>query len=699
MKNLTPLLSPQTIAVIGASTKKGSIGNIVFSNILLSGYTGVVYPVNPNAKSVLGVKAYPSVLDLPDEIDLGIIIVPAAIVKDVLEDCGKKKVKSVIVISAGFREIGDKGALLEEEIKKIVQKYNIPLLGPNCFGIINASPKVRLNTTFGRVMPNFGNISFLTQSGAVGATALELASAYEVGFSLFVSFGNKADVNENDLLLYLKEDEETKVILLYLEDLTSPREFLEITRDITTNYKKPILAIKAGRTEAGQRAASSHTGALAGSDEIYNAFLDQCGILRVDKIEDLFNYAKAFAYQPLPKGRKVGIITNAGGIGVMAADAAALKGLEVVGFTKDTEEKLKKILPSQVNIANPLDVVGDADEERYIQSLKAILEDENIDAVVANWTPSIMAETKRIAKRISEIALHYNKPIFASLLTLENPKEVIEILWEAKVPYYSFPEEGCAALALMVKFKEWTERKLTEIKNFEDVQKEKVAGILVKYKDKKFILEPDGYEILKAYNIPVMSYFVVNSLEECVEKAKILGYPVVLKVVSFDVLHKTEAGGIFVDIEDEDELKEKYKLLINNMKKKNFNIEGILCQKMAEEGVETIIGAKKDKVFGNVVMFGMGGIYVEVFKDVSFRVCPIRELSAYHMIEETKGYQILKGARKGKVYSIDKIAEVLMRLSQLVCEFNNFLEIDINPFIVYEKDKGGYACDARFILC
>ncbi|MEO0135510.1 MAG: CoA-binding protein, partial [candidate division WOR-3 bacterium] len=264
MKNLTPLLSPQTIAVIGASTKKGSIGNIVFSNILLSGYTGVVYPVNPNAKSVLGVKAYPSVLDVPDEIDLGIIIVPAAIVKDILEDCGKKGVKSVIVISAGFREIGEKGALLEEEIKKIAQKYNIPLLGPNCFGIINASPKVRLNTTFGRVMPNFGNISFLTQSGAVGATALELASAYEVGFSLFVSFGNKADVNENDLLLYLKEDEETKVILLYLEDLTSPREFLEITRDITTNYKKPILAIKAGRTEAGQRAASSHTGALAG---------------------------------------------------------------------------------------------------------------------------------------------------------------------------------------------------------------------------------------------------------------------------------------------------------------------------------------------------------------------------------------------------------------------------------------------------
>jgi acetyltransferase len=698
MKNLISLFSPKTVAVIGASTKKGSIGNIVFANILLSGYTGVVYPVNPNAKSVLGVKSFPSVLAIPDEIDLAVIIVPAPIVKNVLEDCGKKGVKSVIVISAGFKEIGEKGASLEEEIKKIAKEYNIPLLGPNCFGVINASPKVRLNTTFGRVMPEAGNIAFVTQSGAVGATALELATAYKVGFSIFVSFGNKADINENDLLLYLKEDEDTKVILLYLEDLTSPQEFLKITREITTDYQKPILAIKAGRTEAGQKAASSHTGALAGSDEIYNAFLEQCGILRVEKIEDLFNYAKAFASQPLPKGKRVGIITNAGGIGVMAADAAALKGLEVTKFTKETEEKLKRFLPPQANISNPLDVIGDADEERYINCLKALLEDENVDAVICNWTPSIMAETKNIAKRISEIALHYQKPIFASLLTLSHPQEIIEILWESKIPYYSFPEEGVSALALMVKFKEWTERPLTEVKIFEDVQREKVKEIIAKYKDKKFLLEPDGYEILKSYNIPVMPYFVVNSLEECLAAAKKLTYPVVLKVISFDVLHKTEVGGVFTDIENEEELKEKYQILINNMKKRNYKVEGILCQKMAEIGVETIIGAKKDKVFGQVVMFGLGGIYVEVFKDVAFRVCPIRELSAYHMISETKGYQILNGIRKGKKYSIDKIAEVLMRLSQLVCEFDNFSEVDINPFIVYEENKGGYACDARFIL-
>ena len=699
-ENLNYIFWPSSIAVIGASTKKGSVGEVTFANILLNSYTGIVYPVNLTARSVMGVKAYPSLIHIPDQIDLAVIIVPAHFVPETIEECGSKGVKGAVIISAGFKEIGQKGAQLEKRVKELARKYNISLIGPNCFGIINTDHRVRLNATFGRAMPEQGNITFITQSGAVGVTALEYAEAEGIGLSKFVSIGNKADINENDLLEYLKEDEQTRVILLYLEDLVEPQKFLETARSITESGK-PILAIKAGRTVEGAKAASSHTGALAGSDEAYDAFFHQCGIIRVENVDELFEYAKAFSGQPIPQDRNIAIITNAGGIGIMATDSSIRNGLKLSKFSETTRKKLHAILPPTASLNNPVDVIGDSDDKRYANALKIILEDPAIGGVIAIWTPTLMAETKTVAEKIVELAPNFPKPVMGCLLSLENTKEVIQTLWQAKIPYYPFPEIAAKALAMMCDFNEWMRKPITRVKVFDDVDKDKVKQIIAKAKTRTpvSILEPEGYQILTAYKIPVLPYALVKDEEEALKSIKEIGYPCVIKIVSPDVLHKTDVGGVMVDIETEEELKIKFKELLRNVKNKKAEarIEGVLIQPMAGSGVETIIGIKRDPQFGSLIMFGIGGIYVEVFKDVTFRICPIRELAAKHMIQEIKGYKILQGFRGKGPADIDKVVESLQRLSQLAVDFPGFSEIDINPFLVFEQGKGACAIDARFL--
>ncbi|MEO0114178.1 MAG: acetate--CoA ligase alpha subunit [candidate division WOR-3 bacterium] len=699
--NLKYIFWPRSIAVVGASTKPGSVGQVTFANILLNSYTGIVYPVNLTARSVLGVKAYPSLIHIPDEVDLAVIIVPATFVPETIEECGKKGVKGAVVISAGFKEIGQKGTLLEKRVKELAQKYNIALIGPNCFGIINTDHRVRLNATFGRVMPAEGNITFITQSGAVGVTALEYAQSEGIGLAKFVSIGNKADINENDLLEYLKEDELTRVILLYLEDLVEPKKFLETARQITEEAKKPILAIKAGRTAEGAKAASSHTGALAGSDEAYDAFFHQCGILRVETVNELFEYAKAFAGQPIPKDRRIAIITNAGGIGIMATDSSIRNGLKLAELAETTKEKLRAILPPTASVNNPIDVIGDSDEKRYSEALRIILSDDNINGLIAIWTPTLMAETKLVAAKVAELAPQYSKPVMGCLLSLENTKEVIETLWQAKIPYYPFPETAAKALAMLANFGDWIKKPITQVKIFDDVDKTRVNAIIEKAKTRTppAILEPEGYEILSAYKFPVLPFALVKNESEAVRKANELGYPCVLKIVSPDILHKTDVGGVMIDIETEAELKAKFNELLTNVKNKRpeARIEGVLIQPMAKQGIETIIGIKRDRQFGSLIMFGIGGIYVEVLRDVTFRICPIRELSAYHMVQEIKGYKLLQGFRGKKPADIAKVVESLQRLSQLAVDFPNFSEIDINPFLVFEQGEGACAIDARFL--
>jgi len=703
--NLDFIFKPRSIAVIGASSKEGSVGRALFANILFNGYTGVVFPVNPKAKSILGVKAYPSVLDINDEIDLAILIVPAITVPAVLAECGQKKIKGAIVISAGFKELGTTGAALEQAVKERARTWGIRLVGPNCFGMINTSPTVRLNTTFGRVMPRTGNIALISQSGAVGVNALEYAESEEVGLSKFISIGNKADINECDLLEYLKDDEETDVIALYLEDLVNPPEFMRIAREITSHSRrpKPILAIKAGRTTEGARAASSHTGALAGSDEAYNAFFAQARILRVDTVSELIAKAAVLAYQPTPRGPRVAIITNAGGVGIMATDACVRYGLKIAPLTEKTRTELKKVLPPAAAINNPVDIIGDGDANRYRAAFRILLQDENIDGVIPIWTPTVMAEAIDVANVIAEEAQNTDKPILACIQTMGDNTAIRRALLRVRIPHFLFPENAARALATMAEFGRLSRRPPGEVVNFTDVQTEQVREIVERAKNRPrpFISEPECHQILKAYGIPVAEFELATNISEALTAAKKIGYPVAIKIVSPDIIHKTDFGGVRINITSDEQLQECYTEMLKTIKSKKPDAEiwGVMVQKMAPAGgLETILGMKRDPHFGPLLMFGLGGILVEVLKDVVFRVAPVNDLSAESMITGIRAYRLLEPFRGKPARDKQKIKESIQRLSQLVTDFPEFDEIDINPLFVYEEGKGALVIDARMLL-
>ncbi len=703
-ENLRFIFSPRSVAVIGASTHKGSVGRDIFANILFSGYTGIVYPVNPKARGILGVRAYHSVWDIPGEVDLAVIIVPSAAVPTVMEECGEKGVKGAVVITAGFKEIGKKGAELEEKVKEISSKYSISLVGPNCLGVFNTDPEISLNATFAASMPKAGNIAFISQSGALGVVTLEYAQEENIGLSKFASFGNKADITENDLLAVLKDDPHTDVILLYLEDLTDPKGFIELAREITGEIpkRKPILAMKSGRTMEGARAASSHTGALASSDEAHDSFFRQCGVLRVETLEELFDYAIAFANQPLPKGNRVAIVTNAGGPGILATDASVRYGLQPVSFEKRTTENLRKGLPPTANITNPVDVIGDAKEDRYALALKNVLDDKNVDGVIVICTRQSMTSLPDIACVIADITPQYKKPVMACFMGKTDIPEALKILDEKNIPHYKFPEAAARAMANMSDYAQWLSRPRTEVRIFKDVDKRKVKGILATARREKrdFLPESEAHEVLKAYGFPVLEFRLAKNEQECLQYAGEIGYPVALKIVSPDILHKVDVGGVRLNIEDEAGLKRAYKDILYSVKpaKTEVNIWGILVQKMAKGGKETIIGMNRDPNFGALLMFGLGGVYVEVLKDVTFRIAPIRELSAQRMIKEIRGYKILEGYRGEMPSDIAAIAECLKRLSQLVTDFEEIEELDINPLLVFEKGKGARVVDARILI-
>ena len=698
------IFRPRSTAVIGASNRENSVGHALFRNVLMNGYTGVVYPVNNTAKSVLGVKAYETVLQIPDEVDLAILIIPALAVPAVLAECGQKKIKGAVVISAGFKELGPTGAQLEKAVRDRARTYGIRLIGPNCFGTIDCSPKVRLNATFGRAMPAFGNIALVSQSGAVGLSALEYALSEEAGLSKFASIGNKADINECDLLAYLRDDPETDVIMLYLEDLVNPPEFMRIARETTSHPQrpKPILAIKAGRTSEGAKAASSHTGALAGSDAAYDAFFAQSRIIRVDTINELFAKGAALAYQPAPRGRRVAIVTNAGGIGIMATDACVRNGLEIAKLADKTRTELKKHLPVTASTANPVDVIGDADATRYRAALELLLADENVDALLPIWAPTLMAESKDIASITADIGAKSDKPILACIQSMLNPMEIRRQLMRDHIPHYQFPENAARALAAMVEFSEWSHRPQGEVKNFPDVKPDVVKGILdkVRARPTRFVSEPEGHDILRAYGLPVPASKLTRSLDEALATAKEIGYPVVLKIVSPDVLHKTEFGGVRINITDEARLKAEHADLLAGVKAKkpDADIWGVLVQKMAPKGTETILGMNRDPSFGPILMFGLGGILVEVLKDVTFRIAPVNEISVDSMVTGIKAAKILQGYRGESPRDVPKIKECLQRVSQLVTDFKEIGEMDINPLLVYEQGKGALVLDARFLL-
>jgi len=703
MNKLDSLFYPKSVAVIGASRQPGSVGQSLLANIIYSRYQGIVYAVNPKAKGILGIKCYPTVTDIPDEVDLAVIIVPSRFVTSVLEECGQKRIKGAVVISAGFKEIGGEGIELERQVQRIIQKYDISLVGPNCLGIINTARATSLNATFGTQMPKEGNIAFISQSGALCVAVLDYAKESNIGFSKFISMGNKAGINENELLLYLKNDPKTDVILMYLEDLVNGREFMAIAREITsaTARPKPIIALKAGRTLLGAKAASSHTGSLAGSDKVYDAVFEQCGVMRVETLEELFDYVKAFSSQPLPKGENVAIVTNSGGPGILATDSCIRHGLNVAPLNRSTVKALKKILPPTASLSNPVDLIAEAQHEQYEATLKEILKNKNIHSALIILTPTAFTNVEKIAEAIVRTARVFLKPVLCCFLGIYDVSQGIKILEENGIPAYRFPESAARVLSEMSQFTRWLRRPQTGVKRFRvDKDKAQATFEAVKNEGRNFLSEQEAYEVLKAYHFPVVKSNLATNETKAADAAETIGFPVVLKIASPDVLHKFDYGGVKLNLKNKGEVRRAYHEILHSVlsKRPDAKISGVIVEEMAQPGKEVILGMSRDPQFGPILMFGLGGIYVEALEDVSFRLAPIRELTALHMINRTKTHKILEGFRGEPAYDIRAIADCLKRLSQLVMDFDEIKELDINPLIVYEKGKGCAIVDARIIL-
>jgi acetyltransferase len=703
MVQLSSLFYPKSIAVIGASRQPGSVGHSLLANLLMNRYQGVIFPVNPEATSVLGIKCYSRVLEISDDIDLAVIIVPSRAVPQVLDECGQMGIKTAIIISAGFKEIGGEGSELERQVQAIGREHDISLVGPNCLGVINTDPLSQMNATFATDMPKPGNIGFISQSGALCVAVLNYAKDANVGFSKFISMGNKAGIGENELLNYLQSDPKTDVILMYLEDLVDGREFMRIARQTTSSTlrPKPIIALKAGRTLPGARAASSHTGSLAGSDRVYDAIFEQSGVLRVETLEELFDYVRGFSSQPLPRGPNVGIVTNSGGPGILATDACIRNGLSVPPLGGRTRARLRQVLPPTASLHNPVDLVAEAQAKQYELSLRAVLRDKDIHSAIIILTSTAFTEVDKISAAVAKVAKENSKPVFCCLLGVFDVSKGIKILETSGIPNFRFPESAARVVSEMARFTQWLDRPLTRIRTYR-VNRARVekAFAAVRADGRRFLLESEAYDVLRAYHFPVIASRLVRSEAEAEAAASELGFPVALKVASPDIVHKFDYGGVRLDLKNGAEVTRAHREILESVRRRlpDARIAGLTVEEMARPGQEVILGMNRDAQFGPILMFGLGGIYVEALEDVSFRLAPIREYSALAMIRRTKAHKILDGFRGGPVFDVEAVADCLMRLSQLVVDFEEIREMDINPLLVYEKGKGCRIVDARIIL-
>ena len=698
-KNFRQIFYPSSIAVVGATNTPGTVPNDIFTNIMRSGYPGPIYPVSPGQATISGAKAYKYVVDIPHPVDLAVIVFPGSVCALALEQCGQKGIKAAVVISAGFKEVGKKGRELEDRLKAIAGKYDISIIGPNCLGVINADAAIQLNASFARKMPEEGAIGFLSQSGALCTAVLDYALNKNIGFSKFVSFGNKADINEVDLLRYLLDDEKTKTILLYLEEISLGRELINLLRE--NGNKKPILALKSGRTSGGIAAAQSHTGSLAGSDEVCDAAFKQLGIIRAKNIEEMFNHAIALTYQPLPKSNRFAIVTNAGGPGVMAADASIENGLELSKFSPRTGEILKKSLPRMANTKNPVDVIGDARADRYDAALSCAFQDDNVDGVLCILTPQSMTDIESIANLVCRVEKEVNKPLLCSFMGGTDVLSGIEILQKRHIHHYSLPESACQSFAAAVRYARWLSRPKGAVQKFE-VNYPRASEIIEKFlgQGKGYLPEPDALDVLNCYGFPILKRKTAKTSEEAVKFSEEIGFTIVLKVISPDVIHKSDAGGVLLNLKNKEEVKQGFRQIVDNVraKKRDAQVLGVLVEEMASPGKEVIVGVKRDSSFGPIVAFGSGGVYVELIGDMTFRAAPLTELDAREMLRETKSYVLLSGIRGDKPADIESVEECLGRLSQLAMDFPQINELDINPLVVYAKGDGCRVIDARIML-
>ena len=689
-------LSPQSIAIIGASDKEGSVGRAITSNII-NGYSGTVFPISPTRPTVFDKKAYKSVLDVPESIDLAVIITKNTIVPFVLEECGKKKIKGAVVITAGFKEVGEEGKKLEQQLKDIAKKYNLKIIGPNCLGVMNLDPKTMMNATFLKITPKSGQIALVSQSGAICAALVEDASAQGIGFSAVVSMGNKAVQNEIDVLEMLRDHKQTKVIVMYLEDMGDGQRFLKICKDITRNKRKPVLVLKSGRSPEGAKAAMSHTGALMGSDEIYEAILKQSGAIRVDTMEELFDYATAFSKQPLPLEGDLVIVSNAGGPAIISTDACSKDGIKMAKI-EDIRPKIDAVIPPWGSSRNPVDIVGDADFERFNNVLENVLTHKNVGSVITMCTPSATLDYDKLAEVIVKMSKKHNKTMLASLMGLDEGIKNREILAEGGVPYYTYAEGAIRTLKAMLKFVDWIKTPQGNISKFK-VDKKKVQKIFdnVRKEGRTSLLEEEGIQILRTYGFSLPKNILAKTESDAVKAAIKIRFPVVMKIASPQIIHKSDAGGVKVGLKNDKEVRSAFREIVKNAKKydKKALIKGVLILEMVKGGKEMIIGSKLEPGFGPVIMLGMGGIYVEILKDVTFRLAPVTDKEANDMISSIKTQKLLKGVRGEKPSDINKLSECIQRLSQLVTDFKEIKELDMNPVLVMEKGKGCKILDVR----
>ncbi len=694
--SLDQFFNPRSVAIVGASQKKGKVGYEILTNLIKSGFEGDLFPVNHKSDIIEGLKCYPDLEAIGSIPELAIIIVPAKIVPSVMEQCAKVGIKSVIIITAGFKEVGEEGKKLENQVSQIARRGNIRFIGPNCLGVIATESK--LNASFGGDLPLQGNTCYISQSGALLAAILDMANNQGIGFSNLISIGNKADINELDIIEAMDDDPDTKVIAGYLENIADGNLFVRAAEQIS--IRKPILLIKSGSTSAGAQAASSHTGSLAGGDTAYEAVFKKAGIVRCKSITQQFNYANAFANQPLPQGLRVAVITNAGGPGIMTADAIESHGLKFAKLDLATEEKLAEQLPAAANIHNPVDVLGDALADRYKNSLDVVLDDPNVDAVIVILTPQAMTESVKTAEAIVKIVNEKKpeKPVLACFMGASKVKESVDILQKGKIPQYNSPESAVDTLQVMTDYVRWRSKPKRVVKLF-PVNRRKVEKIIEKHlrEGQREIGETEAKDILDAYGFSTPPGTIATSPEHAATIAQQIGFPVVMKIWSPDIIHKSDVGGVKVGLKSISEVKDAFDLMMYRIPKKQpgANILGVLVEKMATGGKEVILGMNRDPHFGPLMMFGMGGTMVEVLKDVSFYLAPVTSEEAKQMLKNTKTYQMLEGVRGDEGVDIDALAEAIQRLSQLVTEFPQIQEMDINPFLVGPYGTTPIAVDAR----
>lgn len=693
---LDSLLYPKTIAVIGASRSPGKVGHEILANLKEGGFTGRIVPVNPSSDHILGMRCYPDLSSYGDPVDLSVIAIPAPLVRAAVERSIQAGVKAIIVIAAGFKEVGSEGAALEKELARMCSSSGVRLLGPNCLGVINTHH--RMNASFGKPMPKAGGISVISQSGALCTVILDWAASRHIGLAKLISMGNKADLTETDFLTTLAEDGETRVIVGYVESIVAGDAFMRAAETATS--RKPVIVFKAGITQAGVKAASSHTGSLTGADIAYGAAFKRSGIIRAEALEALFDYATAFAMQPLPKGECVAIITNAGGPGIIAADTVEQLGMKVGALASWTSTALRKRLPAAASVGNPIDVLGDADPERYVMAVNAAQDDDSIDSIIVILTPQAMTQPAETARAIAA-CVRGEKPILVSFMGGENVMPGREELVAANLPDYPSPERAVAALRAMCDYAAWLRRPPRVVMRF-PVNRRRVERIIRRHLRTRQLQvgEAQAKMVLRAYGFNVSPGHVASSVEEAMETAEKIGYPVAMKIVSPDIIHKSDIGGVKLNLSSPEAVRDSYDLMMLRIRQRvpEARLEGVYVEKMCEHGREVILGMVRDPQFGPMLMFGLGGIFVEVMKDVTFYIAPVTQEEAMQMLERTKSFALLKGVRGQSSVDVSAIATGLQRISQLATDFPQISEMDINPFIVTEIGRDSIAVDARITL-